>query len=82
MKKYRAVFSVALMAVLAFGIVAVVATPDSESASSSGPQGGKRCGGFAGIPCPNGLICIDDPRDDCDPKTGGADCIGICRPGN
>ncbi len=36
------------------------------------------CGGIAGIQCPNGLTCVDYPDDDCDPGTGGADCIGIC----
>lgn len=36
------------------------------------------CGGFAGIRCPSGLTCYDDPRDDCDPKRGGADCGGVC----
>jgi hypothetical protein len=37
------------------------------------------CGGIAGIPCPQGKVCIDDPADDCDPKRGGADCPGICQ---
>jgi len=36
------------------------------------------CGGIAGIPCPEGLACVDDPSDDCDPNEGGRDCIGIC----
>jgi PrcB C-terminal len=36
------------------------------------------CGGFTGKPCPDGLTCIDDPSDDCDPNNGGADCGGIC----
>ncbi len=36
------------------------------------------CGGFAGFPCPDGLECVDDPSDDCDPERGGADCGGIC----
>jgi hypothetical protein len=36
------------------------------------------CGGIAGIPCPDGQQCIDDPNDDCDPNNGGADCGGIC----
>ncbi|SEO38064.1 Kazal-type serine protease inhibitor family protein [Nitrosovibrio sp. Nv6] len=40
----------------------------------------KSCGGIAGIPCPQGKTCIDDPSDDCDPKRGGADCPGICEP--
>lgn len=36
------------------------------------------CGGIAGIRCPQGKTCVDDPADDCDPKRGGADCPGIC----
>ena len=40
---------------------------------------GPSCGGFAGIPCPGAGSCEDDPRDDCDPERGGADCSGICR---
>ncbi len=38
------------------------------------------CGGIAGLLCPDGLTCIDDPRDDCDPNANGADCSGICVP--
>jgi hypothetical protein len=37
-----------------------------------------QCGGFAGLPCPDGFTCVDDPRDDCSPCRGGADCGGIC----
>ncbi len=40
--------------------------------------GKQACGGIAGIPCPAGKTCVDDPSDDCDPKRGGADCPGIC----
>jgi hypothetical protein len=36
------------------------------------------CGGIAGFPCPTGQVCVDDPRDDCDPTKGGSDCIGLC----
>ena len=36
------------------------------------------CGGIAGFPCPDGLTCVDDPSDECDPNSGGADCGGIC----
>ncbi|KAK4172770.1 hypothetical protein QBC36DRAFT_361865 [Triangularia setosa] len=36
------------------------------------------CGGFAGFRCKGDKVCIDDPRDDCDPFNGGADCGGIC----
>jgi hypothetical protein len=38
------------------------------------------CGGIAGFPCPDGLVCVDNPDDDCDPNAGGADCGGICVP--
>ena len=24
------------------------------------------------------MICMDDPSDGCDPRSGGSDCIGIC----
>jgi len=36
------------------------------------------CGGIAGIACPDGQTCVDDPNDSCDPNAGGADCGGIC----
>lgn len=36
------------------------------------------CGGIAGFPCPDGMKCVDDPTDNCDPTQGGADCAGIC----
>src|SRR5688572_5121031 len=37
------------------------------------------CGGFAGLSCPSGQTCVDDPSDSCDPNAGGADCSGICK---
>ena len=40
--------------------------------------GGQFCGGFAGFACPEGFVCVDDPKDSCDPDQGGADCGGIC----
>ena len=40
------------------------------------------CGGFAGIACPGNAVCVDDPRDDCDPLNGGNDCIGVCAANN
>ena len=39
---------------------------------------GPLCGGIAGIPCPGAGVCVDDPTDDCDPASGGADCGGVC----
>jgi hypothetical protein len=38
----------------------------------------KPCGGFGGLQCGDGEICVDDPSDTCDPMQGGADCMGVC----
>jgi hypothetical protein len=38
----------------------------------------KQCGGFAGLPCDAGEVCVDYPGDGCDPNNGGADCGGLC----
>lgn len=38
------------------------------------------CGGIAGILCPSGFHCVDKKGDGCNPKAGGADCIGACKP--
>jgi hypothetical protein len=37
------------------------------------------CGGIAAIPCPGAGKCVDDHRDTCNPREGGADCSGLCR---
>ncbi|PFH60329.1 hypothetical protein XA68_11140 [Ophiocordyceps unilateralis] len=42
------------------------------------PKNAPSCSGFAGRRCPQGLTCYDKPNDGCDPKNGGADCIGVC----
>ncbi len=42
------------------------------------PQTGGFCGGIAGIQCPEGQVCVNDPTDECDPELGGADCGGVC----
>lgn len=39
---------------------------------------GPFCGGIAAFRCPGVGECIDDPTDDCNPRTGGADCGGVC----
>jgi hypothetical protein len=45
-------------------------------AGSGGAGGSPPTCGFAA--CPQGLTCQDDPRDNCDPTRGGADCPGRC----
>ncbi|HEX8705778.1 MAG TPA: hypothetical protein VF815_43490 [Myxococcaceae bacterium] len=39
---------------------------------------GRFCGGIANFQCAEGLQCVDDPSDSCDPDKSGADCSGIC----
>jgi len=48
---------------------------DSQCVEPSGT-----CGGIAGLQCPGGQRCVDDPRDGCD-WSNGADCSGVCVPG-
>ncbi len=60
--------------IMTVGVVTLLEDDSSSSSASSAPM----CGGIAGIPCDEGMICIDDPSDDCDPTQGGADCSGIC----
>jgi hypothetical protein len=76
-----------LVGVAVFG-GALACGPSAHAAEGSEAEGrvseektliGSFCGGFAAIPCPEGLACVDDPRDDCDPNRGGADCGGVCR---
>ena len=52
-------------------------TEAPSEAASPVEAGAHRCGGFAGLRCPAGLQCVDDPTDSCVPGRG-ADCIGLC----
>jgi hypothetical protein len=58
-------------------------TPVNPCPADAGPndtcEPKQFCGGFAGIACPGGGKCVDDPSDSCDPNNGGADCGGICQ---
>lgn len=72
----RTLFLVSAMFLMVTGCNEV--SVDDEVASEQWEVKGRFCGGIAGIPCPAGQRCMDDPTDDCDPKNGGADCGGIC----
>ena len=54
-------------------------TTPKDAGTSSPHEDPITCGGIAARPCPDGHACIDDPRDDCNPKKGGSDCSGICQ---
>ena len=67
---------VMVVALATFGCVAEQETDVSGYALNAA---GAFCGGIAGIPCPAGYECVDDPGDGCDPAAGGADCGGVCQ---
>ena len=71
-----ALFSLSLGAVGCGRAEVAPASTETQQASIDGV--GDFCGGFAGVQCPTGLTCVDDPTDTCDPATGGRDCAGIC----
>ena len=52
------------------GAVEAEATAEAKGALET-------CGGITGKPCQGTETCVDDPDDDCDPRTA-ADCGGIC----
>ena len=62
-----------VVAAASFGVSGLLAPTASADPS------GQFCGGFAGIPCPQGFVCVDVPGDGCDPRHGGADCGGYCK---
>lgn len=55
--------------------------PPAPAAEEPADPTGQMCGGFAGLKCPDGYRCVDDPNDACDPAQNHADCAGICEPG-
>jgi hypothetical protein len=82
-RRQAGVVGVMLLALLtgADPAVARKRTRNAKRARTVSRQGANRlrpCGGIAGLPCPKGFVCVDDPREDCDPETGGVDCSGIC----
>jgi hypothetical protein len=64
---------------IAFGLTltGLVGACDHDDITSRIAETSVPCGGLAGSECPDGLLCADDPADDCDPGQG-ADCAGIC----
>ncbi|HZH15244.1 MAG TPA: hypothetical protein VE057_12900 [Archangium sp.] len=89
MSQLRLSFSALVITGMLFTVACGPQSEDTSSESNTStvqlpetaeakPGTGQFCGGFAAIQCPEGLVCVDDPNDSCDPNTGGADCGGIC----
>ena len=62
------------------GTCKVVETKKAAETTTPVAETAKSCGGFAGTLCDEGEDCVDDASDDCDPKNGGFDCLGVCAP--
>ena len=58
--------------------IGICVAPSHDGGTTTSDAGYRGCGGFTNIQCPAGETCIDDPRDNCDPNAGGADCPGVC----
>ncbi|PTQ94445.1 Kazal-type serine protease inhibitor-like protein [Nitrosomonas nitrosa] len=58
--------------------VAAAAGASIDHLGECAPAEPQACGGIAGFPCPEGMKCVDDPSDECNPDQGNADCPGIC----
>ncbi len=73
----------ALVAASSILAPACAAEGDTETAAllasdlDPSPSTTLRCGGLAGLRCPSGYLCADDPEEGCGPAT---DCMGICVP--
>ena len=78
----RGFFAATLLFAVGFAVLALTITAPSAAVpcppGDGGPLTGIGCGGFGNLPCPGKLVCIDDPRDNCCPEGGGADCPGVC----
>ncbi|HTN92868.1 MAG TPA: hypothetical protein VL242_54745, partial [Sorangium sp.] len=63
---------------IVIGLVGCAKEDGGDTGETQEPHEAESCGGFLGTGCPEGLECVDDRSDDCDPAHGGADCPGVC----
>ncbi|WP_257462548.1 hypothetical protein [Archangium lipolyticum] len=64
--------------VVSVALAGTACSPTAEAQQAAAASEGEFCGGIAAIRCAEGLSCVDDPNDGCDPNQGGRDCGGIC----
>jgi hypothetical protein len=76
---------------LTIGLSGAVHAQDGASGQDASAPPGKSaagakkhlpCGGPSVIQCPQGLSCVDDPGDKCDPTKDGLECPGKCVAGS
>ena len=60
---------------IATSLLAALAAACSGSPVRTDGLEGAPCGGLAGLQCPPGQVCVDDPRDACSPAV---DCASVC----
>ena len=69
---------------LTIGLSATTHAQTDASAGTSASQqegaiDGRPCGGPSQLTCREGLICVDNPGDNCDPTRDGLKCPGTCK---
>src|SRR5689334_17016908 len=69
---------VLLASILAAACGADEASDDLQDDSDSALGTPQPCGGRGARACSSRKICVDDPRDTCEPQGFGADCAGVC----
>lgn len=69
----------ALVSLAGLGMAACAVDADEIASDEYDVKEKIFCGGIAGFACPDGMVCVDDPSDSCNPKKGGADCGGYCK---
>lgn len=52
---------------------------DTSASQEAGDVDIDSCGGPTGIPCREGLVCVDNPQDNCDPRKSDVKCFGTCK---
>lgn len=85
MRAFNTIISICTLSGICFAssltLIACQKKHTEETVQPSTHEGDKpdvQCGGFGGSPCSDGMTCVDDPSDSCDPMQGGADCMGTC----
>ena len=72
-----------MMLIIVLNVPAHAQTNTAERGESASQQkggiDGRPCGGPTGLTGGGGLICVDNPDDNCDPKRDGIKCPGTCK---
>lgn len=80
--RFIALLTLTVGLTIGLSMTAHAQTDASGSTSASQQEGaidGRPCGGPSQLTCREGLICVDNPGDDCNPRQDGLKCPGTCK---